>query len=1386
MADKKNNKPVDEGQSKPTDWLKTILGNRDNWPQNLQTVYSLCENSSNPSCIFWGEDFILLFNKSWDKLTEGEFTSKNGKPAQEVFNEKWNIFSKILKQVKSTGKTKHVPNLILHLFEVKPSNQAINLEFSPIRGIESVEGVFTSVIKPTLATEEQHFYPQIFDSLPEAIYTTDAKGRLTHYNSAAIEFSQEVPELGTDNWYLKWKLFWPNGAPMSHEECPMAIVLKEEKSIEDQEVIAQLANGKFVWFSAHPTPLRDKEGNVIGGVNMMIDITEQKKLEQLQLEQRQLLELIASGSPLDKCLTALCKAVPRLSPDAKASVIMADEVRKSIEYTLSPNQPQSFKEGLKGAPINELSIGTCGEALYKGYPVMCSDIAADSKWSKPWRELCLSHNIKACHSSPIFAKSGDAIASFMMCFSEPREPTKWELRISDFGSHIASIALERDRENKAILKSEDRYRTLFESIDQGFCLFEKTETEDKPDFIFIETNPAFEQQTKLSDIIGKRLSEATPEVAQSWIETLNKVLETGEPIHVENYLSTSKYVFDINAFPTGIKEEQKVAVLLINITERKQTEYLLKRNEERAVFLTILNDAFRPLYDPVAIQDEAIRVLAEHLNLNRAGYGEIEEQGRAIIQRDYAQGVPNTAGILNLQEHDPEMLKELRTGQTVVMNDLNEADITSKQKAAYDSIQIKAHVTVPLLKGGALLAVLSVHQAEPRDWQEDEIALIEETAERTWAAVEHARTAKQLRESEKKYRTLFDSMDEGFCIMKKISTEDDAPTDFRIIETNPAFEWQSGIPDPDSKTLREILPDIDPEWIKNYEHVLETGHPLRFEVTIPSPERILNLYAFKTGEPGENKIAVILNNITEEKRSEAALRKSEERLKAALEGTGVGVWDLNLETNKAWRSIKHDQIFGYDALQKVWSPKTLFKHVISEDRKRIRKKLEATLANDGNWDFECRIIRTDGEKKWISVHSKILRGYENDNTKRLIGTIQDITERKQDEEKLEKINETLEERVEERTSALLSYQEQLRSLASQLSKAEERERHRLAADLHDNLGQLLAMIKMELDLIDGKFTEKPEMKQIKDLVSEAVSYTRELMSDLKPPPSLDDEDIVASVDWVANKMKKHGLKVSIVDDELPKLMTKEIRDALLQSVREALFNVVKHAGTKEARIKIASMDGNIRISVQDKGSGFNPTKKNLSVTDEGGFGLFSIRERLDLLGGNVHITSIPGTGTTIDLYAPLLKESDRNQMSAQNGASRQAEISYQESDKIRVMLVDDHKMMLKGLRRIVEQQDDLIVIAEAMNGEEAVELARKYTPDVIIMDVDMPVMNGIDATREIVSTIENVRVIGLSLHEKGSVAQAMRNAGASAYLTKTEAFEALSATIRSEAVLAKK
>jgi signal transduction histidine kinase len=236
---------------------------------------------------------------------------------------------------------------------------------------------------------------------------------------------------------------------------------------------------------------------------------------------------------------------------------------------------------------------------------------------------------------------------------------------------------------------------------------------------------------------------------------------------------------------------------------------------------------------------------------------------------------------------------------------------------------------------------------------------------------------------------------------------------------------------------------------------------------------------------------------------------------------------------------------------------------------------------------------------------------------------------------LRKLNETLEERVVVRTAIAEQRAVQLRLLASELTLAEQRERRRIAQLLHDNLGQLLVAAKMKASVIWSRTTPqlKDQVQQLEGLLVEAINSSRKLMVDLSPPVlySLGLEAAVAEhIDQIA---RTHQLHVHLEADEDSDQYPEDLRVLLFQSIRELLFNVVKHADTDEARVTIVRDEAQVTVTIEDTGIGFDPAVTVHGPRDH--FGLFSIRERLEFVGGMLSIQSSPGHGTRVIMTVPF-------------------------------------------------------------------------------------------------------------------------------------------------------
>jgi CheY-like chemotaxis protein len=236
-----------------------------------------------------------------------------------------------------------------------------------------------------------------------------------------------------------------------------------------------------------------------------------------------------------------------------------------------------------------------------------------------------------------------------------------------------------------------------------------------------------------------------------------------------------------------------------------------------------------------------------------------------------------------------------------------------------------------------------------------------------------------------------------------------------------------------------------------------------------------------------------------------------------------------------------------------------------------------------------------------------------------------------------------------------------------------------------------------------------------------------------------------------------------------------------------LLNAVKHAETDRAKVRLEPQaDGLICITVSDEGRGFDPAELERRPAGAGGFGLFSIKERLQVLGGWFELETAPGAGTLVRLFMPASGLQVSSPGVAAPSANRVAEESGLEAHPFRadgaatisVLLADDHRIVREGIAKLLHETGDIVVVAEVDDGQKAVDVTRAVRPDVVVLDVNMPVMNGIEAARAINREFPGIHILGLSIQADPETAQVMRQAGARAYFHKDGPVDELIRTIR--------
>jgi PAS domain S-box-containing protein len=367
-----------------------------------------------------------------------------------------------------------------------------------------------------------------------------------------------------------------------------------------------------------------------------------------------------------------------------------------------------------------------------------------------------------------------------------------------------------------------------------------------------------------------------------------------------------------------------------------------------------------------------------------------------------------------------------------------------------------------------------------------------------------------------------------------------------------------------------------------------------------------------------------------------ALRRqnlAEDKLKAlgiVVESSQDAITTANLDGIITSWNAGAEHLYGYTAEEMVGKPGTL---IVPSDQNEIYSRWLENCRNDQPMtNFEAIRVTREGRRIDVSMTISPIKDSTGHVSSYSV-IARDITERKQLETRIQQFNIDLEQQVWQRTA-------QLRTLSKRLTMAEEKERRNLSQDLHDDLGQILAMVKLKLSSLELLSAENSreilpaQILELEALVDQANRSVRSLSLQLSPPV-LHQFGLVPALEWLAEELQRaHDLKVNVSDDGQPKPLGQASSNTLFRAVRELLLNVHKHAKIGRADLDISIVDDRLLLSVSDRGVGFDVTKA-VTPTAAGGYGLFSVRERIGYIGGEMHIDSNPGDGTVVVLSLPL-------------------------------------------------------------------------------------------------------------------------------------------------------
>ncbi|URD52427.1 ATP-binding protein [Chroococcidiopsis sp. CCNUC1] len=435
----------------------------------------------------------------------------------------------------------------------------------------------------------------------------------------------------------------------------------------------------------------------------------------------------------------------------------------------------------------------------------------------------------------------------------------------------ASDISDRKLREAALRESEEKYRTLFDSMDEGYILVDVIFDEnDQPiDILYLEANPAAVKMMG-TELVGRRTLEINSNFESHWFETFGRVARTGIGERHEFYTAPLDVWYNFYVFKVGEPNETRVAAVYQDVSDRKRREANL------ALLAQIAEDSSR-LASEEAIMKSTGERLATHLRLDGFNFSYVDERHESVtIKYSWnAADVPQLLGTFRFAEYmTEESTRTMRAGETWVVCDTQHDERTDAQATA--AIDVAAVIVVPYHWRGEWQGCLTVTCREVREWTVDEIALIVEVSNRTFPRLERARAEEDLRESEVKYRSLFTSIDEGYALCEVMYDENEKPVDLRYLEVNPAFEQLSGLENAVGKTAVELNPILESFWLEAIDRVIQTGVATRVEDYAEGLNRWIDIYFSRVGGEGSRQIAVVFNDITDRKRTEAQLRRAAE------------------------------------------------------------------------------------------------------------------------------------------------------------------------------------------------------------------------------------------------------------------------------------------------------------------------------------------------------------------------------------------------------------------------------------------------------------------------------------------------------------------------------
>jgi PAS domain S-box-containing protein len=815
---------------------------------------------------------------------------------------------------------------------------------------------------------------------------------------------------------------------------------------------------------------------------------------------------------------------------------------------------------------------------------------------------------------------------------------------------VTTDITERKEAETALLASEERYRAILHTALDGFVVVDMQGR-------LLDVNEAYCRLSgySRSELLDKRISDLEAVLTSDDIAArIQRITAKGEDRFETRHRRKDGGFLDLEvsvqyrAFEGG-----QFVAFLHDITDRKRTEREVRRSAEQYAILSDTASRLLVSKNPQALVKALCRKVMKHLDcdvffnflvdtaadrLHLNAWGGIpEEQALKLEWLDYGTAVCGCAardGCRIVAEHIPTTPDE--------------------RTELVKSFGVKAYACHPLVGPfGMILGTLSFGTRSRETFGEDELSMMKTVADYVATALTRLRYEKSLSQQNTDLKAVRKTLENEQRRLKGVMNV--LPVGMAIVDgsggtilSNKAFDQVWGSPRPKTKDIKDYAA-YKAWWV-------DTGKPVEPEEwasakAVRNAESVFNqylkiqrfdgsfAYVLNSATPlldADGRIvagAVAIQDVTALRNAQEVLRQRQEDLDRAQAVGNIGSWRLDTQRNVLTWSAEAHRIFGIPEGTPL-TYESFVSTIHPDDRGYVDARWKAAL--DGQpYDIEHRIVVGD-TIRWVREKAYLEFDAEGELAGGF-GITQDITERKRMELELRQARDLLENRVQERTRDLAQTTLQLRALATELILTEERERREVASALHDSLGPLLSFSKRELGTlrktIPAQFAET--LDHIRGHISQAIDQTRSLTIDLSPP-TLYTLGLGHALEELAERFAaEHNFRCVFQNDGSIPPLPDNIQVLLYRSVRELFVNIVKHAQATSVRLSLSKEKNHIRIAVEDDGVGIKEPALRSADGQRTGFGLFTIRQRLEQAGGRLEIQSPNGKGTLVTVQVPL-------------------------------------------------------------------------------------------------------------------------------------------------------